>query len=536
MTDTDEKRGTPSGADVPSRRETPAPAAGRKGTVAEFAARRRRRRFWLNAAVIGLTLAAILAAAFWLFSFRIFNIGSNSMAPTLRGMAGNRDHLLCWMLAYHYRQPQRWEVAFFETPSNAASQELLPGLHTGGETGMTIKRIVGLPGERLALADGDIWTRPLRGGGEFTRRTKSDHLQRGLWIPVYSEDFSDIRTDEFLYHWNKSGDGEAAVAPDRTLRFAPAGGLLRLRYRPMIRVGGSGGHRLEELPGIPDRYVLYQEVVFHCGTPDCGTAFSLWVEDQKIQGRCPACGEMALENRVASYGFRSGLAEIGPYAVGRVQQTDPNHFRANSYFFVPDLRVRLEMALAGADSACLVELEEEDRRETLAIDASGMTVNGQKVAGVAGPRPGEFVRIEFYRADGVLRLFVNGAAAPAFQGPVGDPRKPARENTVSATGLSLAARGGGLTVREIGVDRDIYYFSGSEHAILNYLSGMEESGEVDIPEGKFLPLGDNSTVSLDGRSWGPIDISLLRGTAIRIWRPKERVGWIPSPLDRAARE
>lgn len=506
----------------------PESAATKVSYLARHAAKRRRRRFWLNGVILGVTLLIIASAGFWLFSMRILNIGSNSMAPTLRGTLGNRDHVLCWMLPYRYRGPQRWEICVFDTPSNSTSQEIIPGLHTGGESGMTIKRIVGLPGERLAMGNGDIWTRGLN-GGEYVRQVKPDNVQRGVWIPVYGEDFSDVRLDEFLYYWAQNGDGDLAIR-EGGLRMTPRGDGVAIEYHPLIRTGGSGARNLTLLPGIPDRYVLHQEVVINCRTPDCGTAFGVWVDSQKIQGRCPKCGQVTFESGVAAYGFRSGLAEIGPFAVGRVAQTDPNHFRSNSYFFVPDLRVRLEIMLPTARASCLVKLKEGDRVDTLRVAADGMEVNGKRVAGAPAPKIGEYAHIEFYKLDGALRLFVDKSLKPAYDQVVRTEGKPERENILVRTGVAIAAEGGELAIRGIVLDRDIYYFSGSEHAIANYLSGMEERGEVDIPAGRFLPLGDNTTVSLDGRSWGPLDIGLLRGTAIRIWRPKERAGPIPSPV------
>lgn len=498
------------------------------GLVAKHAAKRRRRRFWLNMVAFGITLVVILAAAFWLYSMRILNIGSNSMAPTLRGTAGDRDHVLCWMLPYRYRGPRRWEVCVFMTPSNSANQEYIPGLNTGGESGMTIKRMVGIPGERLAMANGDIWTRNLK-GGDFVRQVKPDNVQRGIWIPVYREDFSDVRLDEFMHYWRQDGDGSLAVGKEG-LRMSPGGGRLGIEFQPLIRRGASGAHIVEQLPGIPDRYVLNQEVVFNCQTPGCGTAFAKWVDSQKIDGRCPKCGAMNFEIAVASYGFRSGFAEIGPYAVGRVPQADPNHFRANSYYFVPDLRLQLEIKLSTAQAACLLELREDERVDTLRVGASGMELNGEKIDRAPVPKVGEYMHVEFYKLDGAVRVYANRSGKPAFDKVIRTDKKPEQENIPLTNGVAVLAEGGELAVREVVLDRDIYYFSGSEHAVLNYLSGMEETGEVDIPPGHFLPLGDNTTVSLDGRSWGPLDVDLLRGTAIRIWRPKERAGPIPSPV------
>lgn len=60
------------------------------------------------------------------------------MLPTLRP----GDRVLVNRLAYRWRPPRRGELVVFRHPEQ-------PGLHT-------IKRLIGLPGERVALQDGQI--------------------------------------------------------------------------------------------------------------------------------------------------------------------------------------------------------------------------------------------------------------------------------------------------------------------------------------------------------------------------------------------
>lgn len=512
---------------VESVPEPPPPPPGRtKGmTLAAHAARKRRRRFWINAIAVLFTVLVLLGCGFWIAAFHIYNIGSNSMAPTLLGTAFERDRVLCWMLAYHYRQPRRWEIATFDTPGAAANREIMPGFHTGGESGMTIKRVLGVGGERLAIANGDIWTRPLT-GGTFTRRVKPDQIQRSLWIPVYAEDFKDVRLNEFLHYWEESGRGKSVI-DEQTLRLIPNGEAFGIVYQPVIRRGGSGGKIEEVLPGIPDRYMLAQEVSILCATPGCGTVFAVVVNSQKVQGRCPVCSQVTFEKGVSFYSFRSGLAEIGPYAAGGINQGDSQHFRANSYYFVPDLRAQLDVMVQDAGSALEIELNQDDKADVLRISADAMTINGRAVS--ASPiGQGKWTHIEFYRVDGAVRLFVGDSTKPVFDQLLHREAKPDVENTGMTSGLGLTAHGNGASIRNLSIDRDIYYFSGGEHAIYNYLSAME-NGEVDVPEGTFLPLGDNTTVSLDGRSWGALDNSSLRGVAVRIWRPLERARFLPIP-------
>src|SRR5947207_5797729 len=53
------------------------------------------------------------------------------------------DRVLVQKFLYEFRRPQRWEVAVFHYP--------------GEPSQAYVKRVVGLPGESIRIADGDIW-------------------------------------------------------------------------------------------------------------------------------------------------------------------------------------------------------------------------------------------------------------------------------------------------------------------------------------------------------------------------------------------
>jgi signal peptidase I len=66
--------------------------------------------------------------------------GSRSTQP----VADRRgDRLVVDRTAFAFRAPRRWEVVVFRSPEDA--------------TELCVKRIVGLPGETVALVDGEVW-------------------------------------------------------------------------------------------------------------------------------------------------------------------------------------------------------------------------------------------------------------------------------------------------------------------------------------------------------------------------------------------
>jgi signal peptidase I len=70
----------------------------------------------------------------------------------------------------------------------------------------------------------------------------------------------------------------------------------------------------------------------------------------------------------------------------------------------------------------------------------------------------------------------------------------------------------GTTVTQPAVFNRIHYVSRNR--------GLYDSlnGGIKVPEGHYLVFGDNSTNSLDGRDWGPVDEDAIKGKAVfRYW-------------------
>ncbi|MBU6500677.1 MAG: signal peptidase I [Patescibacteria group bacterium] len=89
--------------------------------------------------VIEIALVAI-GAVFLIRSFLIqpFLVSGSSMAPNFE----NGDYLLIDELTYHFRAPQRGEVIVFRYPNDTSTY--------------FIKRVIGLPGERIEIKNDSI--------------------------------------------------------------------------------------------------------------------------------------------------------------------------------------------------------------------------------------------------------------------------------------------------------------------------------------------------------------------------------------------
>jgi signal peptidase I len=94
---------------------------------------------------IGLAIAAVVSHTWLLMGLFVpVTVSGSSMEPTLR--PGQR--LVVDRSAFTIRLPRRWEVVVFRCPNRADE--------------LCVKRIVGLPGESVALIDGEVFVNGLR--------------------------------------------------------------------------------------------------------------------------------------------------------------------------------------------------------------------------------------------------------------------------------------------------------------------------------------------------------------------------------------
>lgn len=523
--------------------ENPAAAAG--GQPGEKGDKAKEKLAWRSGMELITLIAGALLVAFVIkaTAFDVYLIPSGSMETVLHGRPDGGDRIFCSKLNYHFRNPERWEVAVFLFPFETALANDPEHVSVQYEGQNFVKRVVGLPGETLAISRGDIWTRPNdnpRAG--FQRQVKPDAVQRRLWLKVYAEDFSDISREELETFWKILGD-EVSVLPGGTLRLAPGMEAVRLDYRPMVPVGGRD-RQMIELPGVPDRYVLRQPVQFKCaavredGTV-CDHVFVKTFETQNMLARCPRCGTLLDESAAAFYHRRTGLPtpKFSRYGVSpQFAVQGEKSLRDADYHFVPDLRVVTDAVLAGEKSSLGITLREDNRFVQAIFHGNGVVevqVNGEpsrpEQRTVAGLRPGKSHRFEFYVVDGVARVFADDSKQALLDLPVWDDKKAQPLNIPRASGVSLSAAGGDVDIADVAIDRDIFYYSGKEREKpAERFAMMSAQGEVFVGKEAFFPMGDHCPSSYDARSWGPVPLSLLRGPAIAVWWPPDRVGLIGS--------
>ncbi len=87
----------------------------------------------------------------------------------------NGDRILVLKCIYQFIEPERWDVIVFKNPPE-------PSINY-------IKRLVGLPGEKVQILDGDIYI-----NGQISR--KPAKIQNEQWMVVYDNDYQPVRPRE----------------------------------------------------------------------------------------------------------------------------------------------------------------------------------------------------------------------------------------------------------------------------------------------------------------------------------------------------
>ena len=386
----------------------------------------------------------------------------------------NGDRILVNKFAYDFAEPERWDVVVFRYPEDAKTNY--------------IKRLVGLPGEMVSIAAGDIWTSADGREPRIARKPDqkmlamlqvvhdSRHQSRPLQAAGWPTAWSD---------WSAPGRGSPAwVAEEDGRGFAvtcDAGGSAMLRFRHMLPLE-------DQWEGIRD------------------------------DGRF--------------------IGEVRPEPITDYQ---PYNAMPSKPHWVGDLAVETVLESRSANGSVTLDLVEAGASHRCTIDLSTGEATLSTADGSEPPRATTAVRglgswtILFANVDDELRLFVDGSRV-AFDRPTSreDPLQQAIEaepleqfvapGDPTASDLApagIAAEAASVRVRDMRVLRDVYYLG----TVLGArASEFDERERLDFPleAGQYFVLGDNSSASKDSRLWNDghhVDRRLLIGKAMLVFWP-----------------
>ena len=97
----------------------------------------------------------------------------------VRAAVDNGDRILVLKCLYQFLEPKRWDVIVFKNPCNPAENY--------------IKRLIGLPGDKIEIIDGDIYI-----NDQIAR--KPYMVQKEHWMPIYDNDYQPINPDHSVFN------------------------------------------------------------------------------------------------------------------------------------------------------------------------------------------------------------------------------------------------------------------------------------------------------------------------------------------------
>ena len=365
----------------------------------------------LEAGVMAILLALFLKA----FLVEAYKIPSGSMQPTLMGMpspgdmqvrrAGEKplevkDRILVDKLSYKLRDPKRWEVAVFRYPLK--------------RTQNFVKRLVGLPGDRLRIQNGDLWTYDDE-LNQWSVLRRPAGVQAAQWREL------DMDSDD-LRLWNQvSGSGWLLDGRDVTVR-------------------GDGAVQYGDGSSIVDRYFDGYPASIRSKLPARHPA----------KERLHPVGDLRLTGSVRAFESTESITLVLTEGQRR-------------YAFV------LPGPAAPADQVVAIEIDPPSS----AVDADRVEVAGLRL------ERGKRVRFEIENLDDRLTLRMGGEVVAQLD---------VTEAFDQSARVIIQARGDEAELRDLRLDRDIYYFA-------------EHQREYEIPEGCYFAMGDNTLDSSDSREW-----------------------------------
>ncbi len=334
-----------------------------------------RKRPWRDN-IEAVTMALVMAVMLKYFIVEAYKIPTGSMQPTLLGNDDTNiyDRILVDKASYHFRDPERFEVAVFRYPLDRSKN--------------FIKRIVGMPGEDLRIRNGDLWTRKDQTAEwQILRRPKP--VQRETWKRLKSSD--EWRVDGSSHGWEVAGE-EIRAAGEGSARFPREKGSVRDDY-----TDGYPGTMAQKLQrsghgsGVNDVGDLRIEGSVEARA-DC-TAVEIQFEEGPLRHRVLLPGPAAPDDAVIEVSSQSSSPANGADTPHSVRGERPWRLPAGRRvdFAAQNLDDLLEIEVDGAGELAL-EVRE-------AVDASNSRIRLAALGGGASFRSLSIWRDIYYTAD-----------------------------------------------------------------------------------------------------------------------------------------
>jgi signal peptidase I len=158
----------------------------------------------------GLLAALLMIVLSYTYLLEAFRIPTGSMEPTLYGHTALGDRALVNKISYRIGEPERGDIAVFRFP--------------GKRSDPYVKRIAGLPGETVLIAQGDLWVSAPGDLAPHLNRPESA-VRESAWLPLIAFDGGDA-----TFRRKFMGEKGKARAADKTITLETATEPAQLRF------------------------------------------------------------------------------------------------------------------------------------------------------------------------------------------------------------------------------------------------------------------------------------------------------------------
>ena len=406
------------------------------------------------------------------------------------------DHLLVQRGAFDHREPRRWEVVVFKNPNKP--------------TQAYVKRMIGLPGERVEIRDGDIFI-----DGQI--QTKGYATQRGLRIPVYDHDFRPPPDDpDWQPRWCIDDKDGGWTQDEGVFRFA---GTDQPTPDGLSPASDGQGSMPASDGQSPIAWVSYRHWVRRAGSHGTSVPLAAWPMSvpqpssdtgpltwDETKGKLVCRGALSRElcNQLLAAGGDAGFREaieqlfvashIAPISDGYGYNRGTGGGGQNE---VRDLMLEARVVMHDRSGLFVVALSDGANSLECHFDLKAGQVRlidtstGESLRTAALPAPllsGPAV-VEMSLMDGQALVAVEGHTVfEPWCAPPRDERGPTPWPPVR-----FGASGMRVGVEQLKLYRDVYYTKGEAR---RFAGAQRQLG----PDEYFV-LGDNSPLSRDSRSW-----------------------------------
>jgi signal peptidase I len=451
--------------------------------------------------------------------------------------SGDRVLVAKFLYELFNKQPNRLDVVVFKYPGDSHTGNLFP--RSGPMKNHTpmnyIKRLVGLPGETIAIHRGRLYVLPPGSGIEY-----------GDWKQAQTDEELRIKLWQWDYMHNNDPKAEELFKQEKfTIIRKPPETMLSMR-RPVY----DNDHPAKDLQGVlPPRWSGdgWKENGADFQNPGSAADFQWLHYHHYLRDN-----NLTFDPKGDKSPVRSLISDFMGYNFytldGRQHGPTEN--------WVGDLMLEADVSVDKTDGEIVLELSKSrDRfRMTWSVANGDVTLSRlrnykdeheEKVIATkkaTQPKAGSTYRLRFANFDDRLTVWIDSTLpfddGVTYVGSKEDKAGPTVENDLEPA--SLGVKGAGATVRHLKLWRDTYYTAG------NNPSDPDANGLYDLSDPSkweplwdqmklrtlyvqpehFLCLGDNSPESSDGRSWGLVPERLLLGRAMLVYYPFGRAGRI----------